>query len=123
MALIRCFDLDTSDDLKIEGGKAVLAEDMQAIKVMLKQKLNLVKGNWFLDLNEGLDYFGAILGKNRVDTEMEAEFKIAIAEVIGVTELSAFSIEIDQDRHLQVVFTAGTIFSQDIDETQPITVL
>jgi hypothetical protein len=34
MARLTCFDLDGNDDLKIEAGKAVVAEDMTAIKIM-----------------------------------------------------------------------------------------
>jgi hypothetical protein len=118
MATITCFALDSNDDLQIESGVSVVAEDTTAIKTMLKCKLNQIKGDWFLDLNEGLDYFGAIWGKTSPDIEMDSEFKIGIKKVIGVTEISSFTSEIDSDRQLQVVFKIGTVFSQDIDSTE-----
>lgn len=108
--MISCFALDGNGDLLIDTGSFVLNEDSNAIGTMLQFALNKVKGDWFLDLNQGLDYFGAIFGKKKIDLELVSEFKIAITSVIGVTGIAAFEANITS-RGLNINFRARTIFS------------
>ena len=114
MATLSCFALDTSGDLKIESGKFVVAEDQDSIKTMMTSKMNQIKGDWFLNLAEGLDYYGSILGKKEIDVELISEFKIAAINVVGVTELTEFDASFS-GRDLRVQFAAGTIFSENVD--------
>jgi hypothetical protein len=115
MARLTCFDLDGNDDLKIEAGKAVVAEDMTAIQVMTLCKMNQIQGDWFMDLREGIDYFGEVFGKKEADTALQSEFKLAALDVIGVTELKSFGADLTTGRTLRVSFNAATVFSQDVN--------
>lgn len=121
MAKLTCFDLDANDDLKIEGGLGMVAEDLASIKVMLLCKLNQIQGDWFLDLNEGVDYFGEVFGKKDADTALQSEFKLAALDVIGVSELKSFAADLTTGRTLRITLNAATVFSQDVNFDENVT--
>ena len=116
MAIYQTFKLDNTGDIAIESGRLVIVSDVQAIKTQLQVRLNLVKGNWFLDLNEGLDYFGSILGKKQVDIELTSQFKRAILSTQGIDKLISFSAVFGDNRQLEVTFKAITVFGMPITD-------
>lgn len=76
----------------------------------VKTRLLLWIGEWFLDIDEGVPYMQAIIGKK---TKQEAD--IAIQERIlsteGVTELLDFQSEIDPDtRKISMSCSIDTIY-------------
>lgn len=114
MAILKSLKL-VNGDLDISGGKLNVAEDSEAIKTSLILRLDTRQGTYFLNLDFGLDYT-AILGKQLVDTEMDAEFKVGILETPGVLELTSYTIALDSARQLKLDATVKTIF------TEPVTV-
>lgn len=91
-----------------------LVDDTQAVKTMLTVRMNKIKGNWFLDLLDGIDYPGEVWGKKTIDVPLLSEFKLGALGTIGVTELKSFNADFS-GRVLQVTFSAATIFSQDVN--------
>ena len=73
-------------------------------------RLRTFRGEWFLDENLGIDYFGQILGKNRnkstVDTIIQSEI-LQEQEVLQLAEYS--SVYDNASRKLNTSFKARTL--------------
>jgi hypothetical protein len=84
--------LTKSHDLAIENFDLRLTSDEEAVGQRLKQTLLLFKGEWFLDQDIGVPYYGDILGtKNSIDA-IRAVLINAIQDVEGVKEIVEFSL-------------------------------
>jgi hypothetical protein len=118
MAIYQTIAIDNTGDLAVINGRLSVNDDVQAIRDQLQIRLNLVRGNWFLDLEEGLDYFGAIYGKKQIDIELTAQFKQAILKTQGIDRLLSFSASFDSNRNLNIVFSAATVFGLPITNEQ-----
>lgn len=116
MATYQTFALTTDGDLDFSSGTINLVDDEYAVRNQLRIDFNLVQGDWFLDLDEGIDYFGEVFGKKQIDNQLVDEFKLTAINATGVTSLKSFAVALDSDRMLSVDLSAYTEFSE-IDET------
>ena len=88
--------LKVTDEGKIvrENGDFVWLEDNDAITQLVRQKIKVFKGEWFLDLDLGIDYYGIIFPKASSDFARYLEFKRVVESVPGVISLVDFNIEV-----------------------------
>lgn len=84
-------------DVKLDGvaGDQALIFGLDGIASDLKSAWQQVKGEWFLDLNEGLDWFGVVFRKNPNLGAISGEFARVAALVPGVVRLRSFIPSID----------------------------
>ena len=105
--------MNDNDDLAIENNRFVLTvnDSDEEIRQRIIQRLKFFRGEWFLDLTEGLPYFQAIFVKGTPADIIEAAFKNRIIGTDGVVTLSRFDpIELDSKlRNLTVSFDVKTI--------------
>lgn len=110
----------TSFDILVEGSDLQIVEGKDATVQYLKQVLAAFKGEWFLNTEFGIDYYGKVLIKNPDPNVLESEFKLAILDVPGVRNLIEFQLLVDPaTREYEIDFTVdtdeGTIsFREDI---------
>lgn len=85
-------DLELTDD-----GNLRLVYDAEAIGQHARQRLSLFRGEWFLDAEEGVDWFGDVLGgrEDRIAIG-EAMVKAAILATPGVSEIEEISTRHDR---------------------------
>lgn len=93
-------------DLVFDGqGNLVMVEGEDEIVQSIERILTTNKGEWFLNLEHGLDY-QEIQGKGR---DIEG-IKLAITEAIlqeeRVSEVEKIDLFLDKDRHLKINVTA-----------------
>ena len=100
-------NLGTGNDIVIEDNDFSLITGRDEIGQVLKQKLKLFLGEFFLDTTKGIDYFGAILGKNKNPAQIDTIFKEAIVSSRGIIELISYKTDIT-DRSLRLDFVART---------------
>ena len=82
-------DPNTGDlNFSAEDGDLRLTSGRDSIRQALAMRLRLVLGEWFLNIREGTDYYGAILGKKSF-VEIDAELVRVILTTPGVTGLLA----------------------------------
>ena len=112
MATLKAFKL-TNGDLDLSNGRINVAEDSAAIQTSLYMRLDTRKDTYFLNLDFGLDNT-VFIDKANVDSEMDAEFKQGILNTPGVLELTAYTLELDSSRTLNLDATAKTIFSDEV---------
>jgi hypothetical protein len=77
----------TGDLATVDGREAILQNILQTIGVF--------RGEWFLDVTIGIDYFGQILIKNPVISKVNAILIDKIMNVAGVISLNTYSFSSD----------------------------
>lgn len=85
----------------------------------VKTRLLLITGNWFLDITEGTDYAGKILGKNTASSR-DLELKDRILGTAGVQALLGYNSSLVL-RDFVVQAQVQTVYgqSQIIEVTAP----
>jgi hypothetical protein len=110
------FDLkmNNNDDLAIENQSFQLIAGTEQIAQKVKIRLRTFQGEWFLDQQLGVDYYGQIYVKNPNINDVVNQFVIAINDTPGIEEILTFDLELNPEtRELDVVFQARA----ETDET------
>ena len=100
MATYADYKLTVDGDRAIENGSFVLIYDSDVIKQQIETNLKLSKKDWFLNLDEGIQYFsnatdeGGILGAREITTAQEGPLQAAAENTLGVTALNNFEIDL-----------------------------
>lgn len=95
------------NDIQIDNNNLTLIGGREEIAQILRQRLRVFLGEWFLDTREGIDYYGEILKKAPDPGQVDALFKNEILTSPGVIELIEFNLDIE-GRQLQLSFAART---------------
>lgn len=99
--------LDSSGDLLVEANDLQLATGQDALAQDLASRLRLSRGDWFLDLDDGLPYFEDVFQKNPNLNAFRAEARAAIEATPGILELIELNLRADRaTRELVVDFRA-----------------
>lgn len=100
---------DTTGDLKFTGDALTLTAGIDAVKQHLKQRLRLVRGEYFLDTERGVPYYENILLKRPSPDVVDGVLKSVILGTPGVVELLTFVLDYDAAlRKLSLSFTVQT---------------
>lgn len=102
---MKTFKLVNGDLIFDAQNNLVMVEGEDEIAQSIERVLTTNKGEWFLNLEHGLDY-KAITGKGR---DIEG-IKLAITEAIlqeeRVSEVERIDLSLDKNRHLKINVTA-----------------
>lgn len=97
-------------DLDIQTGDLYLNDPLEAIRQHLVSNLRSFKQEWFLNLDQGVPYFQEVLRKNPNPVVIDAIFKEAIINTVGVNELTSFELTFDTvQRKMILDFSVDTI--------------
>ena len=121
MTIYKAFEIDfTTGDYKVTNGGFTYVFDSEVIRQNIWQTLQINKGEWFIDLEEGVPYITgddeSILGGTSLSTINEDEIKIAILDIEGVVGLQSFEVT-QIENNLDILFTVKTIFTDEITLT------
>lgn len=104
MAVIRVIP---SGDLLIEERDFVVYADLDYVRQTIECRLRFGRGEWFLDLSEGVPYYQVVLRKNPDLSAVRALFRRVIMSVPGVVSVPVLTLELDRaTRGLSVAFEA-----------------
>jgi len=96
-------------DIELTNGDLTLTAGIESIRQNVKQRLWHIKGEWFLDVRKGTDWFNKIWLKNPDSNIVESELKRVILQTVGIINLLDFSlIFTPAQRKITVNFTAKT---------------
>ncbi len=122
---ILCFKRLPDGDLKfpLEG-----ATGLEAVAILLRTRLLLVRGEWFLDLDAGIPYLptqdgavsesDAILGQAFNPVKTRAAFLTEILSAPAVIDVPTLRLEFDgATRVLSITWVAQTLFGDTPEET------
>lgn len=90
--------LDSKGDYSFGKGKSGFLTDIQAVGQAIYTKLNLLQGEWWENLNEGLPLFQKILGNPGATKELSVAdlvVKARILETPNAIEIQSFSSNFD----------------------------
>lgn len=112
MSTIRYRQLTSSGDYRFGGGAVFLVDSPDAVRQAILTRLKLGVGDWFLDLDEGTDYRGSILGYGTQGTR-DLEIQDRILGTPGVLEIVSYESVVDAvKRSFTVSATVSTVFGQ-----------
>jgi hypothetical protein len=124
MALLRDTPLDfklhaTTHDLVVERGDVLLTSDTDGVKQDVKIAVQMIAGEWFYNLDEGIAFFKrvgidpsrVILGSKFNKQRVVSEFNRAILSVEGVASITSILVEFDvPTRTVSVRYEVKTVF-------------
>lgn len=111
------WELTTDGDLRIGENTDYIVEDRDELVQRLKVRLYWFLKEWYLDIAQGIDYFGKVLAKGTGLIEIEQEFRRQILLTKDITGITDISLNPEADRSLKVDFTASSIYG-DIEITE-----
>lgn len=86
---------------------------LEAVRTGVNRRLRLVKGEWFADLDAGVDYDGKIWGKAYTEQGARAELRAAILDEPSVVEVLSLVLTLNRpDRTLEVAWAARAEFAE-----------
>lgn len=101
--------LDADGDLDLSTGDLQLTTGKAAIAQSLDIGYGLVQGEWYLDLDTGLDLFGTVLVNNPNDPAIQDELTRVAMETDGVLSVNGISMSLDRaTRVLTAEITVST---------------
>ncbi|MFW5880815.1 MAG: hypothetical protein ACOCU9_04215 [Spirochaetota bacterium] len=99
--------LNSDWDLELESNDLTLVDGVDAIVQRLRAKLQLVRGEWFLDRSAGVPWFEEVLKKNPRSEVLRAVVRRPIAEDQDVERVESVSLGYDgETRTLEVEVVA-----------------
>ena len=97
---------DISLDL---SGNLNLVDGIDEIIQNITTNILLIKGEWFIDIDSGVDYFSVVFNKQSTRTAIDEQFIIAIENTDNVIGLTSYSSTINRGtRELIIRFNAKT---------------
>lgn len=86
-------------------------DEQAAIAQAIRTRLQLVTGDWFLDLDEGTPYNTEILGFVPPNVR-DFAIRQRILDTIGVNTITSYTSTLDQDRRCVVTSFVDTIYGE-----------
>lgn len=103
------FALAADGDLDLSSGDLRMTTGVEAIAQGIQVRLLAFRGEWFLDLDDGVPYFETILGQKFNEAVARDTFRAAIAAAPGVIQVTALALSFDgPTRTLSLSFEALT---------------
>lgn len=101
--------LDASGDYSFGRGLPFLQSSPLCVAQAIMTRLRLRTNEWFVDLTDGTDYDGQILGHNTGATRDQA-IRIRILDTPGVKQINKYISVLDQNRAFTVAAIVDTIY-------------
>lgn len=117
MATYTDYKLDVNGDRVIESGAFVFIEDKYVIQQQIETNIRLSKKDWFLNFDEGIQYFSdidqdnGILGTRILNSAQEGQIQAAVENTVGVIAINKFEIDF-RTTELIIYIEALTEFGQ-----------
>lgn len=102
-------DRDTHD-LKLQGGDLQLVQGGNWVQQSIKQNLQAILGEWFLDREVGLPWFDELLQKGTTESRVKQLLIREIVNTAGVERLDSLIVNVDnRTRQATVTFEAQAL--------------
>lgn len=106
------FALTGDGDLEITRGHLRVVTGTEALAQRLRVRLKLFRGDWFLDVRQGVPYHDFVLRKRSSPAVRREVFRRTIATTRGVREIVSLEVELDRTgRKLRVT---GEVRAEDL---------
>jgi hypothetical protein len=100
-------------DFKMQNGRFVWLEGIDALKQVLKNRISLGLGEWFLAPNSGVDWLNLVDQKAFLQERFLTAIKRAIRGEPNVKRIDSLTAEFDRDaREVKINFQVQSVFGQ-----------
>ncbi|HEV7717112.1 MAG TPA: hypothetical protein VGO53_16055 [Steroidobacteraceae bacterium] len=106
------FALTGDGDLDVQTGRLRAVTGTEALAQRLRVRLRLFRGDWFLNVLEGVPYHDFVLRKRTSPGVRREVFRRAIAEMRGV--LDVVSLDVQVDPRTRTLSVTGEVRGQDL---------
>ena len=115
MATYQTFKETDNQDLAFENGDFPFVTDREAVRQQIETNYRLSTDNWFLNLDEGINYAGdgGILGKKQLSPADEADFVDTAVNTYGVKELVSITFPAVENNTQEVNLVYLDEFSEE----------
>jgi len=114
------FLLDADNDLVIDGDFA-FTSGVAGVAQTIRLRMLAVKGEWFLDLGDGVPYFDGLLGSRFDAAAVTQLFRSQLLAIPLVSSILAFGLNFDGvTRTLTVSWEVKTVFGDTVTDSLPI---
>ena len=104
--------LNGDGDLEVPLGRARVVRGAEAISQRLQIRLKFFRGDWYLNVLEGVPYHDFVLRKRTSPAVRREVFRRAIIGMRGVKQLVSLNVDLDRaTRQLQVT---GEVVADDL---------
>lgn len=86
------FKLDTATGDLVVSDDFAMVDELEAIRQACELELSLIQGEYILDIDYGIDYFGDILGQKTNDAKLNTIYSEALYRVTGVNSILKLDI-------------------------------
>jgi hypothetical protein len=101
--------LPGTNELDLSGGRLNFVSGADEVGQLLRTRLLLMLGEWFLDPSAGLPLFQRILGKLRSLSLVKSEIRKVILATAGVTGIISLDVTLDPaTRKVSATFKASS---------------
>lgn len=102
------FAQTTDNDLALENGQLILVTDVaEEAAIVLNNRFKFVKGEYFLDTRQGVDYFGIVFVKNPNLLLIRRLFRDIVESVQGIKKIIDLQTSLnDRTRKLSISLRA-----------------
>ena len=97
------FKVNDNNELVFDDGQLLTVSELEAVQQGLRQKLNHIKGEYFLDKFYGLDFFNVVTNKKVSKDSVDAHIKKQILDYPGVISITGYTSALNKaTRHLEI---------------------
>lgn len=116
--------LGPDNDLVVSGSDLQFSRGVPSVAQSCRIALQMFKEEWFLDLDQGIPYFDAILGAKPTVGIRAATiaFRQALQNVDGVLDILELDVEFVSARRLDVTFQVRTALGDTVPDTIAVSV-
>lgn len=101
----------TDGDLDLSSGGLTWSRGLTGVAQAIRVRIQMFKGEWFLNLDEGVPYYEDLLGQRYNEATVRKAFRAAIMATPGVLALDTFTTIFDAaTRTVTVSWVATTTF-------------
>lgn len=109
------FEMDSTGDVAVVNNKIPMVSGASLVQQKVQNVLSTNKGEWFLNLNEGID-FDNVLGKGVTEDLVRYEIEQVLLQIDSTFTITEFSCEIDsRSRKVKAKFKAQTNSGEEVE--------
>lgn len=110
--------LDETGDIVLDGEGLHFVSGIQGVIQGARIRMLAIMGEWFLNLDFGIDYYGDVLFENYDETRARIDFSAAILDTPGINAITSLLFNFNAaGRLLSVVWSASSQFGDTPQNT------
>lgn len=114
--------IDADGDIVIDNDGLHFATGIAGVAQLIRERVLLFSGEWFLNLDVGIPWFDKILGENFDERAAYDAIRAEILDTPGVVAITSLTISVDPStRVVSLAYEAQVSFGDTVSDTLDLT--